>query len=120
MEASEKIDQYIAKTNDWRGEVISQLRKLIHEEAPDIIEEWKWNSPVFSISEGMICSPGAFKAHVGVNFFDGAALEDTHSLFNSGLDAKKTRAININKGEQLNAGAFKELISEAIAYKKEK
>lgn len=114
MNASERIDQYIANTKDWRGEAIDQIRKTIHDAAPGITEEWKWNSPVFSYNGSMICSPGAFKKHVGVNFFNGASLKDPNNLFNAGLEAKKTRAIHYSAEDKLDALALKELVKEAI------
>src|SRR5690606_24918989 len=116
MAAKEKIDEYISKANDWRGDLIKEIRKLIHEIEPEIVEEWKWNSPVFLHNGKMICSPGAFKTHVGLNFFNGALIEDPKGLFNSGLDAKKTRAINFKKEEKIDMEAFKELLTRAIEY----
>lgn len=115
MNPSEKIDQYIARTNDWKGEFITRIREIVHEAAPDITEEWKWNSPVFTYNGKMICSPGAFKKHVGINFFDGASLKDPDNLFNSGLDAKKSRSVNYyNEEDEIKIAALKELIKEAI------
>lgn len=82
MTATEKIDAYIHQTNDWRGDLIREFRKLVHQTLPDITEEYKWNSPVFTYHGKMICSLGAFKNHVGINFFDGALLDDSEGLFN--------------------------------------
>ena len=59
---------------------------------------------------------GAFKDHVKVNFFKGAALEDPQGLFNPGLEAKATRAIDFHEGEELDEAALKELIRAAVAY----
>ena len=87
MNASERIDQQIAELSDWRGQMIARLRRLIHEADPGITEEWKWNTPVWS-HQGLVCSAGAFKQAVKLNFFEGASLEDSHKLFNAGLDAK--------------------------------
>jgi hypothetical protein len=115
MTPSEKIDQYIEKTNDWRGEVIKEIRKIVHEVEPDTEEEWKWNSPVFS-HHGMVCSPGAFKNHVGLNFFQGAHLKDTNNLFNSSMESKNARSINYKKGDPLKENDLRELIKSAVAY----
>ncbi len=116
MAAKEKIDEYISKTNDWRGDLIIEIRELIHEIEPEIVEEWKWNSPVFSHNGKMVCSPGAFKTHVGLNFFNGAMIEDPDGLFNSGLDAKKSRSINFNKENSIDKKVLKELLTKAIQY----
>lgn len=115
MTPSEKIDSYIEKTADWRGEIISRVRRITHEIEPDIVEEWKWNSPVWSYN-GMVCSPGAFKNHVGLNFFQGAHLADPHGLFNGGLEAKNSRSVNYMKGDTINESALKELLRSAVEY----
>ena len=115
MNASERIDQQIAELSDWRGQMIGRLRKLIHETDPGITEEWKWNTAVWS-HQGLVCSAGAFKQAVKLNFFEGAALEDIHHLFNAGLDAKKTRAIDFHEGDTIDEPALKDLIRTAVAH----
>src|SRR3982074_1000653 len=114
MTASELIDKQIAELGDWRGTLVAKLRKLIREADPDIAEEWKWETAVWSHG-GMVCAVGAFKDHVKVNFFQGAALQDPHKLFNAGLEAKKTRAIDIYESNKLNESALKQLIRAAVA-----
>jgi hypothetical protein len=115
MNASERIDQQIAELTDWRGPMIARLRKLIHEADPAITEEWKWGTAVWS-HQGLVCSAGAFKQAVKLNFFEGAALEDSHKLFNAGLDAKKTRAIDFHDGDTIDESALKDLIRTAVAH----
>lgn len=115
MNASEKIDKYISDIIDWRGEMLAQLRKVVLEADIDIVEEWKWNSPVWS-HNGLVCSASAFKQHVGMNFFQGASLEDPHGLFNSGLEAKKFRSIKLLEGDVINESALTELIIAAVAH----
>ena len=115
MEASEQIDQYISGLNDWRGDLLVRLRQMVQEADPEITEEWKWSSPVWS-HNGLVCSASAFKAHVGMNFFQGASLEDPHGLFNSGLDSKKSRSIKYLEGDAINEGALKELIRRAVEH----
>jgi hypothetical protein len=82
--------------------------------APGITEEWKWGTPVWS-QNGMVCAAGLFKDHVKLNFFKGASLADPKKLFNSGLDAKVTRAIDFAEGDRLNEAAVKELVRAAVA-----
>lgn len=112
MNASEQIDKHIADLGDWRVELISRLRKLIHEADPEITEEWKWNTPVFS-HKGMVCAVGAFKDHVKINFFKGATLPDPHSLLNAGFESKLHRAIDFSEGDKINEAALKDLVREA-------
>jgi len=114
MNPSELIDQQIAELGDWRGDMFGTLRKLIHEADPDITEEWKWSTGVFT-HEGMVCAVGAFADHVKINFFQGAALADPDGLFNAGLDAKKTRAIDFYSGDKINEKAVRDLIRAAVA-----
>jgi hypothetical protein len=115
MNPSERIDQQIAELADWRGPMIVKLRQIIHEADPDIAEEWKWGTAVWS-HEGLVCSVGAFKKAVKMNFFQGASLEDTHKLFNAGLDAKNTRAIDFHEGDTVDEAALKDLIRVAVAH----
>jgi hypothetical protein len=109
----ELIDQQIADLPDWRGTAFARLRALIHEADPDITEEWKWSTAVWT-HDGMVCAVGAFKDHLKINFFQGAALADPQKLFNAGLDAKKTRAIDFHDGDQINETALRDLIQAAV------
>ena len=115
MNPSERIDNQIAELADWRGQMLARLRKLILEADPDITEEWKWDTAVWS-HQGLVCSAGAFKKTVKLNFFQGAFLEDPHKLFNAGLDAKKTRSIDFREGDAVDESALKDLIRAAVAY----
>lgn len=84
------IDRQVEELRDWRGAMLAQLRRLVHEAVPGIAEEWKWGTAVWARG-GMVCSAGVFKDHVKINFFKGAALEDPKGLFNAGLEAKTSR-----------------------------
>lgn len=118
MTAQIKIDEYIGKLQDWRGHLIKEIRECIHEIEPDIEEEWKWSSPVFSFNGKMVCSPSAFKTHVGLNFFNGAMIKDTTGLFNGGLESKKSRTINFKVGSKIDKRALKALLIKAIDFTK--
>ena len=115
LSASQHIDNYIKDLTDWRGKMIACLRKLILEAAPDLTEEWKWDTPVWS-QKGNVVAAGVFKDHVKLNFFKGASLKDANKLFNAGLDAKATRAIDFSEGDDINEAALKDLVREAVAY----
>lgn len=114
MNVSANIDNRIAELGDWRGEVLAHVRELVRGAFPGLTEEWKWDSPVW-VYHGNVVSAGTFKDHVKLNFFKGAALDDPHGLFNAGLDAKKTRAIDIHEGDTLDEAALQELIRAAAA-----
>ncbi len=113
--ASELIDKRIAELGDWRGKTLSRMRKLIKETDPDVVEEWKWmGTPVWS-HDGIICTGESYKSIVKLTFSKGASLKDPAKLFNSSLDGKVRRAIDIHEGEEVDAGAFKALIRAAVA-----
>lgn len=114
MNASEQITQRINELADWRGKMLARLRKLILAADPGIVEEWKWDTPVWS-HRGNVVAVGAFQDHIKVNFFRGASLPDPHGLFNAGLEAKATRAIDLYEGDKLNEPAVRDLIRAAVA-----
>ena len=95
--------------------MLARLRTLIHEAAPDIVEGWKWDTAVWS-QNGDVVSAAAFKDHLKLNFFKGASLADPQDLFNAGLEAKASRAIDFKEGDQIQEAALKELIRTAVAY----
>ena len=112
--ASKLIDKRIAELRDWRGETLSRVRALIKQADPDIVEEWKWSGPVWS-HDGIICTGESYKAIVKLTFAKGASLADPARLFNSSLEGKTRRAIDMHEGETIDAEAFKTLIRAAVA-----
>jgi len=115
MDPSKLIDKQIASLGDWRGKTLTKLRKMIHDVDPEVTEEWKWNTAVFT-HEGLVLALGAFKGSVKMNFFQGASLPDPHKLFNAGLEAKKTRAVDLHENDKIDEPAMKDLIRSAVAY----
>lgn len=108
------IDQRIAELGGWRGEKLAQIRKLILSADPGIVEEFKWNQPVWSLN-GIICTGEAYKAAVKTTFPKGASLPDLAGLFNSSLEGNARRAIDFREGESFDEAAFVALIQAAIA-----
>src|SRR3954471_13631979 len=119
-DAAKKIDERIASLGDWRGKTLSRMRKLIKEADPDVVEEWKWvkptnpGVPVWSHNGG-ICTGAAYKTVVKLTFFKGASLKEPAGLFNSSLEGKVRRAIDIREGEKINEKALAKLIQDAAA-----
>jgi len=108
------IDARIAELGDWRGETLAQMRQLIREADPEVVEEWKWRGvPVWSHG-GIICTGESYKSVVKLTFAKGAALADPAGLFNSSLDGNVRRAIDIRQGEKINEKALKALIRAAV------
>lgn len=113
MKATARITKHIDDLDDWRGKLLAQLRKLIRDAAPDLVEEWKWNTPVWA-RNGNVVAVGAFQDLVKVNFFKGASLDDAHGLFNAGLEAKASRAIDIHEHDRINQKALQHLVRAAV------
>lgn len=114
---SQHIDKFIKELTDWRGTWIAKFRALILKTAPEVTEDWKWGVPVWAY-KGNVVASGVFKDHVKLNFFKGASLPDPKGLFNAGLDAKATRAIDISEGQKIDEAALKELILQAVELNK--
>jgi hypothetical protein len=118
--ASKLIDERIRELGDWRGKTLSEVRGIIKDADPDIVEEWKWvkrtnpGTPVWSHNGG-ICTGESYKNVVKLTFFKGAALNDPSGLFNSSLDGKVRRAIDIKESDKINQRALKDLVREAVA-----
>jgi len=111
---SQRITNHIAELADWRGTILARLRQLILGADPALVEEWKWETPVWS-RNGNVVAAGAFRDHIKLNFFKGASMQDPDGLFNAGLDAKATRAIDIHEGDTINEPALQELVRAAVA-----
>src|SRR5918995_5659931 len=113
--ASELISKRIAELGDWRGKTLGRMRKLIKAADPEVVEEWKWmGTPVWS-HDGLICTGETYKSHVKLTFAKGAQLKDPKRLFNSSLEGKARRAIDLHEGDQIDETAFEALIREAVA-----
>ena len=119
---SQLIDARIEELNDWRGETLARIRKLIHEADPDVVEEVKWRKPSNSMlgvpvweHDGIICTGETYKNYVKLTFAKGAALADPAGLFNSSLDGNVRRAIDIHEGDRIDEKALQALIRAAVA-----
>ena len=118
--ASRLIDDRIEELGDWRGKLLSEVRGIITEADPEVVEQWKWakatspGTPVWS-HDGDICTGETYKSVVKLTFFKGAALNDRSGLFNSGLEGKVRRAIDIRENDTLDRDALKDLVREAVA-----
>jgi hypothetical protein len=119
VSGSQQIDGRIKELGDWRGEALSGLRALIKQAHPEVVEEWKWVKPtsggtaVWSHNGG-ICTGEVYKSVVKLTFFKGASLDDPSGLFNSSLEGKVRRAIDVHEGESVDEDAFKALIRAAV------
>ena len=112
---SRLIDARVKELGDWRGKTLLQVRALIKQADPDVVEEWKWRGvPVWS-HDGLICTGETYKSVVKLTFAKGASLKDPSRLFNSSLEGNVRRAIDLHEGEEIKEEAFKKLIRAAVA-----
>jgi hypothetical protein len=112
--AGELISRRIEELADWRGKTLARMRKLILEADKGVVEEWKWGIPVWS-KDGILCTGETYKDKVKFTFAKGASLKDPAGLFNSSLEGKVRRALDVGEGVEVDAGAFKALVKEAVA-----
>jgi hypothetical protein len=112
--ASRLIDRRIRELGGWRGETLARMRALIRKADPEIVEEWKWETPVWS-RDGIVCTGEAYTKVVKLTFARGASIPDPSRLFNSSLQGKTRRAIDIHEGEAVDARAFEALVRAAVA-----
>ena len=117
--ASRLIDARIRELADWRGETLARVRKLVHEADPGIVEEWKWDTPVWS-HDGIVSTGEIYKSTVKMTFAKGAALEDPSGLFNSSLGGNTRRAIDFREGEKIDEKALKTLVRAAVSLNQSK
>jgi hypothetical protein len=117
---SKLIDERIKELGDWRGEMLSQLRTLLKETVPGVVEEWKWRGVPVWYADGMVCTGETYKAIVKLTFAQGASLKDPSGLFNSSLEGNVRRAIDFHEGEKINVKALKALFREAVEFNKSK
>ena len=114
--ASALIEEKIQSLGDWRGKTLAEVRKIIRDADPEIVEEWKWRgTPVWSHG-GIVCTGETYKKVVKLTFAKGAALDDPSGLFNSSLEGNVRRAIDIHESENVNEAALKALIRAAVAF----
>jgi hypothetical protein len=111
---SQLIDARIKELDDWRGEALARIRKLIKQADPDVVEEWKWRGVPVWYHAGMICTGETYKNVVKMTFAKGASLDDPSNLFNSSLDGNTRRAIDIHEGDKINEKALRALIRAAV------
>ena len=117
---SDLIDEMIRGTPDWRGETLAKLRASIRRAYPAIVEEVKWRKPsnpdgvpVWS-HEGIVCIGNVLKSAVRLTFPQGARIKDPKKLFNTRLDSRTVRAIDVFRGESLDQAALKAIVLQAV------
>jgi hypothetical protein len=111
---ADQISQHISELPQWQADFLSAFRRIINATDPDIVEAWKWSTPVY-MHDGLVCATGVFKDHVKCNFFKGALLPD-QSHFNAGLESKQSRAIDFKLGDTIDESVLTKLIQAAVMF----
>lgn len=109
-----KVEDFLKSQPDWKRCNLEKFRTLVKEVEPEIEEGWKWSVPVYSVNGKLVCAMSTFKDHTKYNFFNGATLDDNDGLFNSGLDSKKHRSINLKQNESIDSDNLKALVKRAV------
>jgi hypothetical protein len=122
---STRIDDHINRLDDWRGKALAEVRSVIRDADPDVVEEWKWEKPSSGgvpvwYHDGGICTGETYKDKIKLTFFQGAALDDPAGLFNSSLGGNVRRAIDINEDDKIDKPALKKLVRAAVAFNESK
>jgi hypothetical protein len=117
---SQLIDARIKELGDWRGEMLSQLRGVVKDADPDVVEEWKWRGVPTWYHDGILCTGETYKEVVKMTFAKGASLDDPAGLFNSSLEGNTRRAIDFREGEEIDEKALKALVQAAVALNESK
>jgi len=117
--ASKLIDARIKELGGWRGETLARIRRIITAAHPDVVEEWKWDVPVWSC-DGILCTGEVYKSAVKMTFAKGASLKDPAKLFNSSLTGNTRRAIDVREGDRIDEAALCALVRAAIAFNRSK
>src|SRR5713101_6637871 len=116
MNASDLIDDLIARLNDWRGVTFTNIRQIVRDADPEIVEEWKWmGTPVWS-HDGIVCVANAFKDKVKLTFYEGASVADPDKLYNNGLAGKRWRTIDYFKDDKIKEIELRHLVRSAVDY----
>jgi hypothetical protein len=115
QDATARITERIASLGDWRGDALARMRKLIHDADPRVVETWKWMGTPIWEHDGIVCTGESYKDKIKLTFAKGASLRDPKRLFNSSLDGKTRRALDIFEGQPVDSAAFKALVREAVA-----
>lgn len=113
-EIEKKINDFINEQEDWKQKNLKMFRRLMNRVAEDVVEDWKWSVPVFVVNGKQFSAMSTFKEHTKFNFFKGAKMKDPEKLFNSGLDSKQHRSINLSEGESIDEKKLESLIKQGL------
>lgn len=107
--------EYFKKAPPFAQPICTKLREAILKAEPGIREDFKWSVPVYE-KDGLVCSIGAFKSHVGLWFFHGAFMKDPKRLFVlEPVSAKNMRKIHFSDPDEIDIRTLAGYVKEAVA-----
>jgi hypothetical protein len=114
MTTQQLFTDKITKVGGWKGELLQKVWDLVDTNFSELTLEWKWGTACWTLNKKPVIATSSFKDFVKVNFFTGTSLTDKHNLFNSGLESKDHRSVNIFERDAFPSKELIELISQAV------
>ena len=110
-----RVDAYIAGLADWQQAICREVRELIHEAEPEIVETIKRRDRPYFVLDGNVCALLAAKDHVNLFLYDGAIVPDPEGIITAGHDNKTARTVAFRRGEPINRPALIAMLRQIVA-----
>lgn len=108
-----KVDEYIVSLDKkWQQDIVRELRELVHQAGPEIIETTKWGTPTFEHS-GIVAWLFCAKDWVHFSFPQGALLDSSHNLFEP-TDNKAQRTMKFKEQVKIPSTIIIQLVKQAV------
>jgi hypothetical protein len=114
-EADPRVDAYIDALPAWQQDVCREVRRLVHEADPEVVETIKRTVQPYFVLDGNIAALLATKDHVNVFLYDGAIVPDPHGIVTAGHENKTARTVAVYEDGEVPAGPLLEMFRQIIA-----
>jgi hypothetical protein len=114
MVADSRVDDYIGRLPDWQQAICQQVRRLVHDADPEVEETIKRSVQPYFVLQGNICALLATKDHINVFIYD-PTVPDPDRIINQGHGNATARAVQIYRGDPVNAPALVAMFRAVIA-----
>ena len=109
--AKKTVDGYIAQLEGWKAEVVSTVRRIVLETAPEAKESIKWAQPVYEVN-GPFCYIKAFKNSVNFGFWRGVDIKDPEGLLRG--SGEKMRHVPLTSVDDIDVAALADFVHQAV------
>jgi hypothetical protein len=113
-EADPRVDAYIDALPSWQQVICQEVRELVHESDPEIVETIKRTVQPYFVLQGNICALLATKDHVNVFLYD-PTVSDPERIITAGHSNKAGRQIAVYQGERINRRALTAIFKQIVA-----